>query len=40
MGGAHHDILDILVNSSKIDARKDSLVADEKCVPEKPAAFV
>lgn len=39
MGGAHHDTLDILVKSSNVDVRKDSVVADEKCDPEKPSGF-
>lgn len=40
MGGAHHDTLDILVKSSQVDVRKDSVVADEKCDPQKPFALM
>jgi hypothetical protein len=36
MGGADASTLDVLVNSSKTDARQDSVVADGKCYHAKP----
>lgn len=38
MGGADIDTLDILVNSSNVDVRKDSLLADEKGATERPSS--